>query len=145
LTGVERGLSQGGSETGRSSTVTISTGSEARQGAQIERPEWATYFDELTRRLEHGTDLEASIEIVGDKVVGEEVERLPLLNITYEDGDDEVAIGVGGRGRRFPATLWHYVEKPRLIWVHEHDGLPTAIAFESEDGTLTLLRLYPAR
>jgi hypothetical protein len=27
-----------------------------------------------------------SIEIVGENVVGEEVERLPLLNITYEDG-----------------------------------------------------------
>src|SRR4051794_7124094 len=80
--------------------------------------------------------------VVGDKVVGEEVERLPLLNITYEDGDDQVAIGVGGRGRRFPAALWHYVEKPRLIWVHEHDGWPTAIAIESEDGTLTLLSVH---
>jgi len=124
--------------------LTVSTGSEARQGDQIARPEWARYFDELTAGLEHGKDLEVGIEVVGDKVVGEEVERLPLLNITYEDGDDQVAIGVGGRGRRFPAALWHYVDKPRLIWVHEHDGRPTAIAIESEDGTLTLLRFYPA-
>jgi hypothetical protein len=124
--------------------TTISTEAQARQGTQIDRPEWAGYFDELTRRLEHGTHLDATVEIVGEEAVGTEAERLPLINITYEDGDDEVAIGLGGRGRRFPSVLWHYVESPRLIWIHERDGLPTAAAIESADGTLTLLRLYPA-
>jgi hypothetical protein len=123
---------------------TITTEAEARQGRQVDRPEWAAYFDELTARLEKGLDLEATIEIVGSKAVGTEVERLPLVNITYEDGDEQFAIGVGGRGKRFPALLWHYVERPRLIWVHEQDGVPTAIALEDAEGTLTLLSLHSA-
>jgi len=122
--------------------ATIATPGDARRGTQMERPEWARYFDDLTRKLQHGTDLHATVEIVNEKTAGTEAERLPLVNITYEDGDDEVAIGLGGRGRRFPAVLWHYVESPRLIWVHEHHGLPTSVAFESEDETLTLLRLH---
>jgi uncharacterized protein DUF5335 len=121
------------------------TASEARRGRPVERPEWAAYFDELTRRLEHGLELDTTLEVVGEKVVGTEAERLPLANITYEDGDHQVAIGLGGRGRRFPLVLWHYVERPRLIWVHEHDGVPTAIAIESGDGELHLLRTYPER
>jgi hypothetical protein len=70
-----------------------------------------------------------------------------------------LAIGVGGRGERYPLVLWHYVERPRLIWVHEREGVPTAIAIESADaaedddvapdadgqsagGTLTLMRTW---
>jgi len=34
---------------------------------------------------------------VADPTVGTEAERLPLNSITYEDGDDQIAIGVGGR------------------------------------------------
>jgi Family of unknown function (DUF5335) len=124
--------------------TTITTAGDARQGTQLDRPEWARYFDDLTKRLEDGLDLEVTIEVVGENVVGTEVERLPLLNITWEDHHDHMAIGVGGKGARFPAALWHYVEAPRLIWVHEREGVPTAIAFESDDGTLTLLRVYQA-
>jgi hypothetical protein len=124
--------------------MTITTGSDVRRGTQLDRPEWAAYFDDLTRRIaREGLDLEVTIEVVGDNVVGEEVERLPLNNITYEDGDHQVAIGVGGRGCRYPSVLWHYVDSPRLIWVHEHNGVPTAIALESDDGVLTLLRVTP--
>jgi hypothetical protein len=119
------------------------TASEARNGQQVDKPEWAAYFDDLTRRLEHGLELEATLEVVSETVVGTEVERLPLANITYEDGDDEVAIGLGGRGRRYPLVLWHYVERPRMIWVHEHDGVPTAIAIETAEGDLNLMRTYP--
>jgi hypothetical protein len=124
--------------------VAVETRGEAQQGRRVERPEWARYFDELTRRLEDGLELEATLEVVGDDAVGTEAERLPLANITYEDGDEAVAIGLGGRGRRYPLVLWHYVERPRLIWVHESGGVPTAIAIESDDGTLTLLRLSPS-
>jgi hypothetical protein len=124
--------------------MTIATEADARQGTQIDRPEWAQYFDELTKRLEReGLDLDATMEVVDDRVAGTEVERLPLVSITYEDGDREFAIGVGGRDARYPVVLWHFVENPTLIWVHEHDGVPTAVAIESDDGTLTLLRLHP--
>lgn len=77
--------------------MTVTTRSEARQGDQIARPEWARYFDELTASLEHGNDLEVSIEIVGEP-------------------------DLGPRARR-----------------------PThRVAIESEDGTLTLLRVHAA-
>ena len=46
-------------------------------------------------------------------------------------------------GRRSPAVLWHYVDRPRRMFVSEndHDEL-TALIIESEDETLTLVRLY---
>jgi hypothetical protein len=122
----------------------VTTASAARQGSRLEPPAWADYFNQLTRRIEQGLDLEATVEVVGDHGVGEEAEWLPLLNITYDKHGGQVAIGLGGRGERYPAVLWHYVERPKLVWVHEHDGIPSGIAFDDEEGTLTLLRIRPA-
>ena len=124
--------------------MTITTASSARNGSRLETPEWAEYFNQLTRRIEEGLDLEATLEVVGDHGIGEEAEWLPLLNLTYEKPGGDVAIGLGGRGERYPAVLWHYVERPRLIWVHERDGIPGAIALDDEEGTLTLLRIRSA-
>jgi hypothetical protein len=122
----------------------MTTSAEARQGTPIHKPDWARYFDELTRRLEDALDLRATVEIVGAETVRTEAKWLPLLSITWERGDEEIAIGLGGRVNRYPAALWHYVERPQLIWVHEHDGVPTAIAFDDDEGTLTLLRVRSA-
>jgi hypothetical protein len=126
------------------STQTVNTASAARQGRRLESPEWVDYFNQLTRRIEEGLDLEATVEIVGDHGIGEEAEWLPLLDITHDKHDGRVAIGLGGRGERYPAVLWHYVERPQVVWTHERDGVPTAIAFDDEEGTLTLLRIRPA-
>jgi hypothetical protein len=123
--------------------VTTLTPSTARDGLLLEKEAWTEYFNYVTKLLEN-EDVEVRIEVVGDKVVGEEVERLPLLSITWEKRDDQFAIGVAGRGPRYPAALWHYVEHPRFVWVHEHDGLPQAIAIEAGDGTLTLISLSRA-
>jgi hypothetical protein len=114
------------------------------QGRELSQPEWQPYFEAINRRLEDGLALEATIEIAGATVDGTEAERLPLDGITYEDGDDEVAIGVGGRGRRFPAVLWHFVDHPARVWVREDEGVPAAIGVEAEDGTYTFVRLRPA-
>jgi hypothetical protein len=121
--------------------VTITTASEARAGEQLDRPEWARYFDRLTARLEEGLELDATVEIVAEDMVGTEAEGAPLVSITWEDGDEQIAIGLGERERRRPAVLWHYIERPSMVWVHEHDGVPTAIAIEDGDGVLNLLRL----
>jgi hypothetical protein len=110
---------------------------------ELERSEWGPYFDDLNKRIERGLDLEASIEIAGEDVDGTEAEQLPLDGITYEDGDDEIAIGLGGRGRRYPAALWHFVDHPKRVWVHEPGSMPTAIGIESADGTYTFVRLTP--
>jgi hypothetical protein len=123
--------------------MTITTATAAREGSRLETPEWVEYFNRLTRRLEEGLDLEATVEVVGDHGIGEEARWLPLLNITHDKHRGDVAIGLGGRGERYPAVLWHYVERPKLIWVHERDDIPTAIAIDDEEGTLTLLRIRP--
>jgi uncharacterized protein DUF5335 len=123
--------------------VDMSVESIRRDGRQLEQADWADYFNELDRRLEGGELLEATIEIVSDPVEGTEVERLPLNSITWEDGDDQIAIGVGGRGRRYPSVLWHFVDKPRKLWVTEEEERSSALIVESDDETLTLVRVYP--
>ncbi|MEA2366646.1 MAG: hypothetical protein QOE69_877 [Thermoleophilaceae bacterium] len=114
----------------------------AHTGRELEQDEWAAFFDELNKRMEHGEELEATIEIVSDPAVGTEAERLPLASITYEDGDDQIAIGVGGRGHRFPTVLWHFVDHPRKVVVTEPDVDVTGLIIESEDETLTVVRLF---
>jgi len=113
------------------------------QARELDRSEWAAYFHELNRRLEDGLELEAAIEVSGEKIDGTEAEGLPLDGITWEDGDDQIAIGLGGRGRRFPAVLWHFVDHPARIWVREDGGTPVALGVEAEDGTYTFVRLTP--
>jgi hypothetical protein len=121
----------------------VSVGSGAREGRELGERKWAAFFEDLNKRIEDGADFEATIEVVADPTVGTEAERLPLNSITYEDGDDQIAIGVGGRSRRFPAVLWHYVDRPRRMFVSENDDDElTALIIESEDETLTLVRLY---
>jgi hypothetical protein len=113
------------------------------RGDELEQERWQPFFEELNRRLEQGAQLEVTIEIVGDEAGGPEVERLPLDSITHERGDDQIAIGVGGRGRRFPAALWHFVDKPRHLYVERSDGDVRAMTIVSADGTHTLVTLYP--
>jgi hypothetical protein len=118
---------------------------DVEQARELDRPEWGPYFDALNKRIENGLDLEAAIEIAGEQIDGTEAELLPLDGITFEDGDDQIAIGLGGRGRRYPAALWHYADHPVRVWVHEDGDIPTAIGVESADGTYTFVRLKPAR
>ena len=127
--------------------MSTKAGFEERQTRELEQAEWSGYFDDLNRRLEDGLDIEATLELVTEEIVGPEAERLPLDSITHEDGDDEIAIGLGGRGAKFPAALWHYVEKPRHVWVidREEEPEPAVIAIQSEDGSRTLLHLSPGR
>ncbi|MEA2475444.1 MAG: hypothetical protein QOE06_3359 [Thermoleophilaceae bacterium] len=110
----------------------------------LDPSEWSRYFDDLNRRIEHGEQFEASVEVTGEDVDGTEVELLPLDGITFERHDDQIAIGVGGRGRRYPAVLWHFVDGPRRVWVREQDGAPASLGIESEDGTYTFVRLRAA-
>jgi hypothetical protein len=118
----------------------VSTKSE---GQVLDRREWAGFFEGLNRRLMEGELLEVTIEVVSDPTDGTEAEHLPLNAITYEDGDDEIAIGLGGRGERFPAVLWHFVDHPREVVIVGEEEVPRGIVIESEDDTLTVVRLYP--
>lgn len=119
----------------------MSTQADEQGDRELTVEEWAEFFDQLSRRAEH-VAIETTIELLGGEVPGVEAERLPLAGISYEDGDDEIAIEVGGRGRRFPVVLRHFVDRPRRVLVHDEDGQPVALAIVSEDGTTTLLRLH---
>jgi hypothetical protein len=120
-------------------------GADQATGARVLDPsEWASFFEELNRRIEHGEELETSVEVTSEDLDGTEVELLPLNGITFERHDDQIAIGVGGRGRRYPAVLWHFVDRPRRLWVREHEGTPVSLGIESEDGTYTFVRLRRA-
>jgi hypothetical protein len=136
-----------GESTKRRLIVTTKAGFEGRETRELEPGRWSDYFDELNRRLEGGLDIEATLELVTEEIVGPEAERLPLDSITHEDGDDEIAIGLGGRGQKFPAVLWHFTEKPRHVWIIERgeEPEPAVIAIESEDGSRTLLHLHAGR
>jgi hypothetical protein len=121
----------------------MSPRSEVQQTRELDKGDWAAFFEDINRRLEGGVDLEATIELVSEEIVGPEAERLPLDGITYEDGDDEIAIGLGGRSQRFPAVLWHFVERPERVWTLENEDKLAAIAIQSENGSRTLLYLHP--
>jgi len=62
--------------------------------------------------------------------------------VTWEDGDDAVAISVGGRGHRYPVVLRHFVDRPRLAEVAEDGGEPREITLVSADGMRTRVVLY---
>jgi len=109
----------------------------------LPRDQWSAAFDAINHRLQDDELLLATLEIVGDTVGGRESEALPLDAITYERGDDEIAIAMGGRGERFPALLWHFAAHPREVWVLEEDRVPIVITVISMDGTHTILRITP--
>jgi hypothetical protein len=114
---------------------------DADTARELDRSEWSRYFEDLNKRIEDGLELEASIEVAAEDFDGAEAERMPLDAITYEDGDDEIAIGLGGRSARYPAALWHFVDDPARVWVHEQDGVPEAVGIEARDGAYTFIRL----
>jgi hypothetical protein len=117
------------------------TASDTTDRRELDRSEWGDYFNAINKRLEDGTQIEAAIDVASDVVHGTEANLLPLDGITWEDGDDQIAIGLGGRGQRYPAVLWHFVDHPVHVWVNEDGDLPTAIGIESSDGTYTFVRV----
>jgi hypothetical protein len=124
----------------------MTSASTTGQRRELAREEWGPYFDALNKRLEQGLQLDAAVEITSEATDGTEVEALPLVSITYEKHDDQIAIGLGERERRFPAALWHYTDHPTLVWVRENGDIPVAIGIEGgdEDRTYTFVRLDPA-
>lgn len=110
---------------------------------ELDRSVWPTYFDEISKRLEHENDLWAALAVTTDKVDGTEADSLPLNSITFEDGDDQIAIGLGGRGKRFPAVVWHFVDRPAHVWVREEGDVPASIGIEAGDGSYHFLDLRP--
>jgi hypothetical protein len=121
----------------------VSAETQQQLDRELHKHEWAAFFDDLNRRLERGERLRASIEVYTLDAGGTEAEMLPLDGITYEEGDDQIAIGLGGRGRLFPAVLWHFVDEPFRVRLREQGGVPTEIRIGSCDGSQTIVHLRP--
>ena len=106
------------------------------------RHERREFFDLVTK--DHEGDA-VTIEIVGlDYGDQFEAEEMPFTYIEYDDNDDTVIVGVGGKEGRFPVVLRHIIEHPQSILADP--PLPNATrAFEivAKDGTNTIVTLHP--
>jgi hypothetical protein len=107
--------------------------------ATFTRDQWSAYFDKLNRR----DDLRCTIQIEGDTVGGTEARELTLDSITFEDGDDQIAIVLGGRDSRYPGVLTHYAHRPRFVEVVGHDEVPHRLVIVGVDGSRTHLLFEP--
>jgi hypothetical protein len=116
------------------------SGQPVNYAATFTREQWNRYFDKLNRR----DDLLCTIEVAGDTIGGTEARELPLDSITYEDGDDQIAIILGGRDARYPGALTHYVQRPRMVEVVGRDELPYKLTVVSVDGSRTDVLFGPA-
>jgi hypothetical protein len=102
-----------------------------------------TQFPEMFDRLNRRDDLTCTIQVAGDTIGGTEARSLPLTSVTFEDGDDQIAILLGGHAERHPATLTHYVARPRLVEVVGCDDVPHHMTVVGVDGTRTELLFDP--
>ena len=57
-----------------------------------------------------------SIEVL-DREFGDqfEAEQMPFAYLEYDDKDDAVNVGVGGKDSRYPVVLRHIIEHPKAI------------------------------
>jgi Family of unknown function (DUF5335) len=106
----------------------------------LQRERWHEFFDQLTR--EHPQD-EVAVEIL-DEVYGDnkEVEWMPLAFVMYDPKDDQFVVGIGGRGRRYPVVLQHFIDHPQEINIDLiSDEIPYAIRVIEADGTKTVVSI----
>lgn len=106
------------------------------------RPEWGNYLEQLTK--DHQGD-SLTIEVVGlDYGDQFEAERMPFAYIEYDDKDDAVVVGAGGKDSRLPVVLRHLVEHPQTVLA---DPLAPSVArafdIVGRDSTSTIVTLRP--
>jgi len=106
------------------------------------RSEWREFFELVTK--DHEGDA-VTIEVAGlDYGDQFEAEKMPFTYLMYDDKDDAVIVGVGGKEGRFPVVLRHIIEHPASILADP--PMPSAgRAFDvvDRDGTNTIVTLSP--
>lgn len=109
---------------------------------ELPRPAWRDFLESVTK--EHDTD-DVTIEVLSNEFGDQqEAERIPLAYIEYDDRDDAVIVGVGGRSSQYPVVLRHTVHHPLQIFVHlPAPNVTRAIDIVGEDGDQTVITLYP--
>ena len=98
---------------------------------EIPRDAWRRYFDALTDVL--GT-VEGIVEVIG-RDVGDQIadERQVLTDITYDDRDDALIVGLeapDSGGER----VEHVIEHPQRVLVATGEPPPLEMTFDVEDG-----------
>lgn len=101
------------------------------QTRKLDPAQWQSYFDEVSKRL---SEARVSIEIagldLGDQI---EVERTPLLGITYDPHDRALEIGT--------EHLTHFIREPAEIWVEEDSSGLHAVQVVDGDGRRQIVQL----
>jgi hypothetical protein len=98
---------------------------------EVPREAWRLYFDELTDLM--GT-VEATVEVVGHDV-GAQVadERQILTDITYDDRDDVIIVGLDTPSSPTD-RVEHLIEHPQQVLVATGQPAPLEVTFDIEDG-----------
>jgi hypothetical protein len=98
---------------------------------EIPRRAWRSYFEELTNVL--GT-VEATVEVVG-RDLGDQFadERQILTDITYDDRDDALIVGLEGPDSKIE-RIEHLIGQPQRVLVATGEPPPLEVTFDIEDG-----------
>jgi hypothetical protein len=97
----------------------------------IEPTRWKAYFAELSRQAE---GYETTIEIMSSEI-GDQIEvRQASLRELAVDPREGISIATGD-------TVRHVIGHPTRVEATDEPGVPSAVLFETEDGTKTLVRL----
>ena len=98
---------------------------------EIPREAWRRYFEELTDVL--GT-VEGTVEVIG-RDVGDQIadERQVLTDITYDDRDDALIVGLEAPDSDVD-RVEHVIEHPQRVLVATGEPPPLELTFDVEDG-----------
>ena len=98
---------------------------------EFPREAWRSYCEELTKVL--GT-VEATVEVVGRDVGAQTAaERHVLTDITYDDRDDAIIVGLEAPDSTAQRTA-HVIEQPQHFLVATGEPPPLEMTFDIEDG-----------
>jgi Family of unknown function (DUF5335) len=106
-----------------------------------QRREWRDFLELVTK--EHEGDA-VTVEVV-DREYGDqfEAEQMPFAYLEYDDKDDAVIVGVGGKDSRYPVVLRHIIQHPKALLADPPaPNAARAIDIVSDDGTNTIVSLH---
>ena len=98
---------------------------------KLDKSQWRTFFDRLSKTLEgKQAEIEVASLSLGDQV---EAEWLPLHGITYDPNDDLAEVAL--------ERLDHMIRKPREIYLEDWIRGLTTIEIVDADGTKQVVKL----
>jgi hypothetical protein len=106
-----------------------------------QRGEWHDFLEQVTK--EHEGDA-VTIEVM-DSEYGDqfEAEQMPFAYLEYDDKDDAVNVGVGGKDNRYPVVLRHTIERPKAVLVDPPaPNAARTLEIAGDDGSNTIVSLH---